>query len=109
MVYGDIYNIEERLQEHDPDLSLLLNQENGNYKVLYKNQYVTEWPFPLDDRLIKHMQKIDSHRGYDGFNCTIRTSFRGVHCCLHKPFRDCSWSTTISQNISFPPCISSWR
>ena len=65
MVYGDIYNIEERLQEHDPDLSLLLNQENGNYKVLYKNQYVTEWPFPLDDRLIKHMQRIDSHRGYD--------------------------------------------
>jgi len=65
MVTGDIYNIEERLQEHDPDLSLKLNKINGNYEVLYKNQHVMSWVRPLDDRLIKHMQKIDSHRGYD--------------------------------------------
>lgn len=64
MVTGDIYDIEERLQEHDPDLSLLLNK-NGNYQVLYRNQHVMEWPRPLDDRLVKHMQRIDSRRGYD--------------------------------------------
>ena len=65
MVIGDIYNIEKRLQEHDPDLSLKLNKKNGNYQVLYQNQHVMEWPRPLDDRLIKHIQRIDSHRGYD--------------------------------------------
>ena len=65
MVTGDICNIEARLQEHDPDLSLSLNKVNGNYKVLYRNQHVMEWPRPLDDRLVKHIQKIDSHRGYD--------------------------------------------
>ena len=64
MVTGDIYNIEARLQEHDPDLSLLFNK-NGNYQVLYRNQHVMSWTRPLDARLIKHMQKIDSHRGYN--------------------------------------------
>ena len=64
MVTGDICDIESRLQEHDPDLSLLL-KKNGNYQVLYRNQHVMEWPRPLDDRLIKHIQRIDSHRGYD--------------------------------------------
>jgi len=64
MVTGDICNIEERLQEHDPNLALMLNK-NGNYQVLYKNQHVMEWLCPLDDRLIKHMQRIDSHRGYN--------------------------------------------
>ena len=65
MVVGDIYEIESRLQEHDNDLSLSLNTLNGNYIVFYKDQYVMEWPRPLDDRLLKHIQKIDSHRGYD--------------------------------------------
>lgn len=64
MVVGDLYDIESRLQEHDPDLSLMLNK-NGNYQVLYRNNHVMEWPRPLDNRLIKHMQRIDSHRGYD--------------------------------------------
>lgn len=64
MVVGDVYDIESRLQEHDPNLSLMLNK-NGKYQVLYRNQHVMEWPRPLDDRLIKHMKKIDSHRGYD--------------------------------------------
>ena len=64
MVIGDICEIESRLQERDPDLSLLF-KKNGNYQVLYRNQHVMEWPRPLDDRLIKHMQRIDSHRGYD--------------------------------------------
>ncbi|AHF08565.1 hypothetical protein [Desulfitobacterium metallireducens] len=65
MVVGDVYNIEERLQEFDPNLSLELNELNGNYIVLFKDQYVMEWQRPLDARLIKHMRKIDSHRGYD--------------------------------------------
>lgn len=65
MVTGDVFNIEERLQDYDPDLSLKFNNKNGNYQVLYRNQHVMEWPRPLDDRLIKHMQRIDSHRGYD--------------------------------------------
>jgi len=65
MVTGDICNIEERLQEHDPDLSLLF-KKNGNYQVLYRESNVMEWPLkPLDERLIKHIQRIDSHRGYD--------------------------------------------
>ena len=64
MVIGDIYDIEPRLQEHDPDISLMLNK-NGNYQVLYRNNHVMEWPRPLDDRLIKHIQRIDSHRGYN--------------------------------------------
>ena len=64
MVTGDICDIESRLQEHDPDLSLLL-KKNGNYQVLYQNQHVMEWPRPLDERLIKHIQRIDSHRGYN--------------------------------------------
>lgn len=65
MVVGDIYEIESRLQEHDSDLSLSLNPLNGNYIVLYKEKYVMEWQRPLDDRLLKHIQRIDSHRGYD--------------------------------------------
>jgi len=64
MVVGDVYDIESRLQEHDPDLSLSFNG-NGNYQVLYRNNHVMEWPRPLDDRLIKHMQRIDSYRGYN--------------------------------------------
>ena len=64
MVTGDVCDIESRLQEHDPNLSLMLTT-NGNYQVLYRNQHVMEWPRPLDDRLVKHMQRIDSHRGYD--------------------------------------------
>jgi len=64
MVTGDICDIESRLQEHDPNLAILF-KKNGNYQVLYRDQHVMEWPRPLDDRLIKHMQRIDSHRGYD--------------------------------------------
>ena len=64
MVTGDVCDIESRLQEHDPNLSLMLTT-NGNYQVLYKNKHVMEWSRPLDDRLVKHMQRIDSHRGYD--------------------------------------------
>lgn len=65
MVFGDVYNIEERLQEFDPNLSLKMNENNGNYIVYFKNQYVMEWQRPLDARLLQHMRKIDSHRGYD--------------------------------------------
>jgi hypothetical protein len=68
MVTGDIYDIETRLQEHDGDLSLSLNTLNGNYIVLCKDQYVMEWPRPLDDRLIKHIKRIDSHRGYNALD-----------------------------------------
>jgi|GEM_PF-3985550 len=62
---GDIYNIEQRLQELDPDLSMKFN--NGNYTIYHKGQYVLEWPRPLDARLLTHMQKIDIRRGYDPF------------------------------------------
>lgn len=65
MITGDICDIEQRLQEHDPDLSLSFNG-NGNYQVLYRDQHVMEWAHkPLDERLIKHIQRIDSHRGYN--------------------------------------------
>lgn len=62
---GDVYEIEQRLQEQDPDLSMQFN--NGNYTVYHKGQYVLEWPRPLDARLLAHMQKIDIRRGYDPF------------------------------------------
>lgn len=65
MVVGDVYNIEERLQEFNPNLSLEFNKSNGNYIVYFKDQYVMEWQRPLDARLLQHMYKIDSHRGYD--------------------------------------------
>ena len=65
MVTGDICDIEDRLKEIDPEISLDFNPNNGNYPVFHKGYYVMEWPRPLDNRLIKHMQRIDSRRGYD--------------------------------------------
>lgn len=62
---GDIYDIEARLKEQDPDLSLGFNYDNGNYRVYHKNQFVLEWPRPLDARLLNHMRKIDIRRGYN--------------------------------------------
>lgn len=61
---GDIYNIEERLKEQDPDLSMSFNP-SGTYSVLHKGNFVLEWPRPLDARLLTHMRKIDMRRGYD--------------------------------------------
>lgn len=63
---GDVYSIEERLREQDPELSIQFN-DNGNYTVYHKDKYVLEWPRPLDARLLSHMQMIDIRRGYDPF------------------------------------------
>ena len=64
---GDVFEIEQRMQEQDPDLSMQFNSDNGNYRVYHKGQYVLEWPRPLDARLLTHMQTIDIRRGYDPF------------------------------------------
>lgn len=64
-IVGDVYEIESRLLEIDPELMLSFNRENGNYNVYHKNQFVMEWPRPLDARLLVHMRKIDIRRGYD--------------------------------------------
>ena len=68
MVTGDIYHIEERLKDIDPDITLDFNPNNGNYPVFHKGYFVMEWPRPLDARLLTHMRKIDMRRrGYDPF------------------------------------------
>ena len=64
MITGDICDIEGRLKEIDPEITLNFNPNNGNYPVFHKGYYVMEWPRPLDARLIRHMQRIDSRRGY---------------------------------------------
>lgn len=65
-VVGDIYHIEERLQEMDPEISLMF--DNGKYHVFHRDYYVMAWPWPLDCRLLQHMRKIDLQRGsYDPF------------------------------------------
>ena len=62
MVVGDIYSIEDRLRELDPDISLDFDYSSEQYRVYHKKHFVMYWPMPLDDRLIKHMRSIDVRR-----------------------------------------------
>lgn len=67
---NDIYHIEERLKEYDPDLYLLFNDKTGEHLLMdgLMDMAIMKIPQPgfevLDARLVDHIKKIHTANGF---------------------------------------------
>lgn len=68
---NDIYMVEEQLQAYDPTLYIMYNPENGQHLIMDGILEVAIMRIPqigfeiLDSRVVQHIRKIHSHRGFN--------------------------------------------
>jgi hypothetical protein len=68
MAQHDVYYIDERLQEYDPNLRVEWNPRKRIHQVLYQNEPVMAVPEgKLDARVYHRIVEIDRRNGFDPF------------------------------------------
>lgn len=68
---NDLYMVEEQLQAYDPTLYLMYNPETGQHLIMDGILEIAIMSIPqkgfetLDSRVVEHIRKIHSYRGYN--------------------------------------------
>lgn len=67
---NDLYRVEEQLQDYDPTLYIMYNPDTGQHLIMDGILEIAIMSIPqigfetLDSRVVEHIRKIHSHRGF---------------------------------------------